>query len=121
MSIVIDPELYEPIYKDGTYQDSIPFQLNIGVRCPCGSRRDKIFTISSKLKQHFRSIKHQQWLAHINDNRVNYYKQALEQEDTIKNQKIIIGNMEKEIINYKKQIEEIKKPEVPTLDLLGIN
>ena len=52
-----------------------------------------------------------------NNNRINYYRDNLEHEKTIRNQKLYIARLEKKIIKLKK---EINKPHVPVANLLDL-
>ena len=98
MDIVIEPELYCPNVNDtGNYIDKIPTFIHCGIRCGCGSRRDKVFTSYTTFAAHIKTKHHQKWLMEVNMNRANYYVENRRLEDTVMNQRLIIAKLEKEI------------------------
>lgn len=115
MELVTEPDIYTPTFKDNIYQDKIPFDFTNGIRCPCCTRKDKRYD-KKQFKIHMNAKKHKEWISHLNENRVNYYQISIQQEDTIKNQKIYIAKLELELKQIKTQ-----KANVPTMDLLGID
>tara|TARA_Y100000389_G_scaffold187015_1_gene207999 strand:- start:343 stop:738 length:396 start_codon:yes stop_codon:yes gene_type:complete len=118
------PLLYEPDYKDGDYIDKIPFDFLTGIKCPCSSYKDVVFKNRSSLKQHFKSKNHEKWINILNENRVNYYSQCLEQQKTLKNQTIIINKKDAEIRNLQYEIirikEQLNTPSAGNIDLLDL-
>jgi septal ring factor EnvC (AmiA/AmiB activator) len=100
MELTIEPEMYCPsIDEMGNYIDKLPCfnAINYGVRCPCGSRKDKIYNSLAVFAAHTKSKCHQKWLNHININKTNYYSENETLKNTIQNQKWIIAKMEKDI------------------------
>ena len=73
----------------------------------------------SQFKIHLNAKKHKEWICHLNENRVNYYKTSLEQAETIKNQKIYIAKLELELKLRDERTRIVNN--VPTIDLLGID
>jgi hypothetical protein len=67
--------------------------------CPCGSRKDKSYDTTSKFSVHIKSKSHQKWLSNLNANKVNYYVENEKLMETIKNQRIIIAKLEKDVSN----------------------
>ena len=122
MDLTVQPEYYSAtIDSQGNYVDYIPsFQLKNGIRCLCGSRKDKIYNNSNAFITHTKSQHHKSWLEHLNNNKMNYYKENREMRDLIHNQKIIIGNYEKEINSLKAVVNHLekKKEVLTTIDLL---
>jgi CRISPR/Cas system CMR-associated protein Cmr5 small subunit len=122
MDLAIQPEFYTAtIDNHGNYVDYIPsFQMKNGIRCMCGSRKDKIYNNSNAFITHTKSQTHKSWIEYLNNNKMNYFKENREMKDIIHNQKIIIGNYEKDILSLKAVIEHLeKKKEVLTsIDLL---
>ena len=118
MSLVTEPDVYAPTFRDNIYQDQMPFDFTNGIRCPCSTRKDKKYD-PKQFKSHLNAKKHKAWLSHLNENRVNFYRKSLEQEDTIKNQRLYIAKLQLEL----KQSEERSKHKiiVPVTDLLGID
>lgn len=100
MDIVVEPDIYSPIMDDkGNYIDKIPsfnYSKN-GLRCPCGTRKDKTYDCSSYFSNHIKTKSHQKWLAELNANKSNYYIENIKLRDTINNQKLIIAKFEKDI------------------------
>jgi hypothetical protein len=76
---------------------------------------------------HIKSKSHQKWLSNLNANKVNYYVENEKLMETIKNQRIIIAKLEKDVsnkiltIDYLTQQLNNNKPllkNVPTANLL---
>jgi hypothetical protein len=100
MDLVVEPDTYTPSMDDvGNYIDKIPTTqvLKRGIRCPCGSRKDKIHHSYSAFSLHIKTKTHQKWLEDVNNNKTNYYIENRELKDTLANQRLIIANLEKEI------------------------
>ncbi len=99
MELVVEPDLYSPIINDsGNYCDKIPsFISQKGIRCACGSRRDKIYDSHSTFSNHLKIKTHQKWLEGLNLNKANYYTENIKLKELINNQKLIIAKLEKDI------------------------
>ena len=94
MELVVEPDIYSPnIDESGNYIDSIPC-MRKGLRCPCGSRRDKIYETYSVFSAHIKTKTHQKWLTTLNQNKANYYVDNIRLKETIDNQKLIIARLE---------------------------
>jgi hypothetical protein len=95
--IATQAELYAPsIDSLGNYIDRIPpFQR--GIRCPCGSRKDKIYDTVGIFSSHIKSKHHQRWLEAVNSNKANYYVESEHMKETVQMQRLIIAKMEKEL------------------------
>lgn len=90
MEITVEAELYTPsIDEKGSYIDKIP-PIRYGLRCPCGSRRDKVYDTRAIFTSHIKSKCHQNWLDTLNTNRTNYYAENEVQKTLIENQRSII-------------------------------
>jgi hypothetical protein len=102
MELATEPDIYSPsIDEFGNYIDKIPVFNTIknGIRCPCGSRKDKAYETNSIFSSHIKSKTHQKWLSNLNLNKANYYIENEKQKETIQNQRIMIAKMDKEIQN----------------------
>jgi hypothetical protein len=102
MELVTEPDIYTPSISDnGNYVDKIPSFNNLknGLRCPCGARKDKTYDTYSTFSSHIKTKCHQNWLNNLNLNKANYYIENEELKDTLHNQRIIIGKLEKDIQN----------------------
>ena len=129
MDLIVEPDIYSPSIDDnGNYIDKIPSFTNIknGLRCPCGTRRDKTYDCSSYFATHIKTQTHKKWLSNLNTNKSNYYIENIQLRETINNQKLIIAKFEKEIntnlktINYlTKQL--VAKDEVNNIDVDFLN
>ena len=100
MDLITESDIYSPnIDANGKYIDKIPsFHIyKNGLRCPCGSRKDKTYDCASYFNSHIKTKTHQKWLENINANKTNYYIENIKLLDTINNQKLIIAKMEKDI------------------------
>jgi hypothetical protein len=123
MELALEPETYSPSIDDaGNYVDKIP-PIRHGIYCACGSRKDKLYDTTAKFRTHIGTKIHQKWMADLNMNRANFYVENIKLEDTIKQQRILIAQMEKELIMKSKTIdlltERLIQPQKPEIDLLG--
>ena len=123
MDLTTQPEYYTAtIDSHGNYVDYIPsFQMKNGIRCMCGSRKDKIYNSSNAFITHTKSQTHKNWMEQLNNNKMNYFKENREMKELIHNQKLIIGNYEKEINSLKAVVEHFEKKKevsITTVDLL---
>ena len=95
MDLVVEPEYYTPsIDDDGSYIDKIPsfHLLQNGIRCLCGSRKEKIFNQYSSFAAHIKTGCHRNWLISINQN--NTIEQLTQHNCTLKEK------YDKEIVRY---------------------
>jgi hypothetical protein len=102
MELVTEPDTYSPSMDDmGNYIDNIPSFAAIkhGIRCPCGSRRNKVYESYSIFSQHIKSKSHQTWLQHVNLNKANHYIENEELKTTVQQQRLVIAKLEKELQN----------------------
>ena len=100
MEIALEPEMYAPgMDETNQYIDRIPCSILIkqGIRCPCGSRKDKSFTSNQGFIQHIKTKTHQRWLADLNLDRANHYVENIHLKDAMANQRLIIAKMEKDL------------------------
>ena len=100
MELTLVPELYSPNIDDnGNYIDKIPSFKNItqGLSCPCGTRKDKLYTTNSTFASHIKTKCHQSWLSSLNLNKANYYIENEKMKELIYNQKMVIAKLEKDI------------------------
>ena len=108
MDLIIEPDIYSPsIDEDGNYIDKIPSTANmkLGLRCPCGCRKDKVYETPSVFSSHIKTKSHQKWLADLNLNKANYYVENEKLRETIHNQKMVIAKLEKDINNRNMTID----------------
>ena len=108
MDLIVESDIYTPNIDDkGNYIDKIPSFNNLknGLRCPCGTRKDKVYDCMSYFANHIKTKTHQKWLFDMNANKSNYYTENIQLKDTITNQRLIIAQMEKEINQKLKAID----------------
>jgi inner membrane protein involved in colicin E2 resistance len=102
MDLCVEPDTYIPSIDDaGKYVDKIP-SFNVikkGLRCPCGSRKDKVYETHKVFSAHINTKIHQKWLADLNLNRTNYYIENEQLKITLHNQRLIIAKLEKDLQN----------------------
>jgi hypothetical protein len=100
-AIATQSDIYSPgINSEGIYVDKIPPQHAFsasGLRCPCSTRKDKVFWTRQNFAIHIRSKRHQTWLGELSLENENLYVKSQEMEKTIKEQKILIARLEREI------------------------
>uniref|UniRef100_A0A6C0HWF3 Uncharacterized protein n=1 Tax=viral metagenome TaxID=1070528 RepID=A0A6C0HWF3_9ZZZZ len=108
MDLIIEPDIYSPsIDEHGNYIDKIPSNANmkLGLRCPCGCRKDKVYETPSVFSSHIKTKSHQKWLADLNLNKANYYVENEKLRETIHNQKMVIAKLEKDVVNRNMTID----------------
>jgi len=127
MELAVESDIYSPSIDDkGNYVDRIPSFNNIknGLRCPCGTRKDKTYDCTTYFSNHIKTKSHQKWLSDMNTNKSNFFLENISLKDTINNQKQIIGKLEKEVqiklktIDYLTQQLMNKETENGVIDLL---
>jgi hypothetical protein len=99
MDLALEPDIYSPNIDDkGNYVDKIPSFTNLknGIRCPCGTRKDKTYDCTAYFTTHIKTKTHQKWLTDLNTNKANYYTENIQLKETICSQRQIIANLEKE-------------------------
>jgi hypothetical protein len=109
MELALEPSVYCPsIDATGRYIDKIPSFNSIlsqGLRCPCGSRKDKSYNNYNVFYQHCKTQHHQKWLAHLNENRTNHYIECEELKGLVENQKLVIAQMDSDLRNKNMTID----------------
>jgi hypothetical protein len=106
MELIVEPELYAPsINENGDYIDKVPASIKNGILCPCGSRKDKVYDNSASFSAHMKTKIHSRWLVSLNLNKSNFYTENIRLEELVKNQRIIIGKLEKELNTKSKTID----------------
>lgn len=130
MELIVESDIYTPIIDDkGNYIDKIPSfnYLKNGLRCPCGTRKDKTYDCTSYFASHIKTKTHQKWLSDMNCNKSNFYTENVQLKDTIMNQRFIIAKLEKEInvkiktIDYLTQQLVSKEPCIQEINLLDFD
>ena len=112
MELVTEPDLYSPsIDNFGNYIDKTPSFNNIkcGIRCPCGTRRDKTYDTSSAFSTHTKSKSHKKWLDNLNLNKTNYYVENEKLKQIVQDQRMIIAKMDIELQNKITTIDYLTK------------
>ena len=96
MDLNLTPDNYTPnISEDGKYIDNKTCVFpQIGLICPCTNR---IYLTREKLIQHIKCQKHIRWLEQINLEHKNYFRRCIEHEQTIRQQRLLIAELEKKI------------------------
>lgn len=84
-------------------------------------RRDKIYDTVSSFSAHTKTKAHQKWLAILTANKSNYYADALRLEECVKQQRIIIAKLEREIHVKSKTIDILTERLMPTVDLMNFD
>ena len=108
MALVVEPDLYAPsIGDDGRYVDKVPTINNFknGLRCPCGTRRDKVYDTNSNFNKHIKCNAHKQWLVDLNTNSHNFYAETHALKQVVHEQKLMIANQQKDIMGKNATID----------------
>jgi hypothetical protein len=128
MDITTTPDVYTPSVDDnGNYIDRIPLIHN-GIYCSCGVRKDKVYDNHAKFQSHIKSKIHQKWIVSLNNNKANYYVEALQLKELVEQQKKILTQLENTLqtkiltIDYLTgQLIQKQNQNKPCVDLLDIN
>ena len=104
MELVTEPDTYCPnIDEHGNYADRVPSfntaALANGLRCSCGTRKDKLYTSAAMFSAHIKTKTHEKWLQDLNTNKANFYIENKKLRDLVQSQKIMLGKMEVELAN----------------------
>lgn len=126
MDLIVESDIYAPTMDDlGNYIDKIPSFIHLpnGLRCPCGSRKDKVYETNALFSSHIKTKKHKAWLTNVNLNKTNYYVENEKLKETIQNQKMIIATYEKALNNKKLIIHSLlqQMPPISANDSVTVN
>ena len=104
MELATEPDTYSPnIDHHGSYADKVPSfntaALANGLRCSCGTRKDKVYTSAAMFASHIKTKTHEKWLQDLNANKANFYIENKKLRDLIQSQKIMLGRMEVDLMN----------------------
>jgi alpha-N-acetylglucosamine transferase len=108
MELIVDSDIYIPgMDQQGNYIDSATSQSRYpnGIKCPCGSRKDKTYYAGPVFTAHTKTKSHQKWIDQLNASKMNYYSETLKQADTIHSQKLVIANLSRTLEIKNKLIE----------------
>jgi hypothetical protein len=129
MDLQVESDIYEPNIDDcGDYSDYLPTSSKFknGLRCPCGTRKEHIFDTRSSFSGHIKTKTHQKWISDLNTNKMNYFTENINLNETIANQKLIIAKLQREndenlklIVHLTKKIEIKENPNV--IDLISFD
>lgn len=102
MELVTEPDVYSPNIDDnGNYVDKLPSfntsALANGIRCPCGTRKDKVYISAPLFSAHCKSKTHEKWIQELNTNKSNFFTENQKLREVIHAQKIMIGKLELEV------------------------
>ena len=111
MELATVPDTYSPSIENGNYVDRVPLfntaALVNGLRCSCGTRKDKIYTSAPMFTAHIKTKKHGEWLEDLNANKINYFIQNKQLRDLAQSQKIMIVKMQVELANKDRIIDNL--------------
>jgi len=102
MELIVESDTYAPVLSEsGKYEDCIPrFGANVsGYYCPCGARKDKVYTSSSVMTCHLKTKTHQKWIESLNLNRANHFVENQKLKETVASQRTIIARQDKTILS----------------------
>jgi len=129
MELVVEPDIYSPSINDNSeYVDCIPSfnQIKKGLKCPCASRKNKVYETKTMFTSHVKTKTHQDWLQLLNLNRENLFVENEKLKETVYSQRLIIAQFEKEITSKNMTIcyltNQLNKQTVATVEnLLDLN
>jgi predicted RNase H-like nuclease (RuvC/YqgF family) len=93
-------EKYKPqLDENGNYIDKLPLKEHIlrGIKCECSNNS---YNTCAKLKTHFNTIRHKEWLSNMNHIKNNLHIENNNFHEVIKQQKEQIIEYQKKIIEY---------------------
>ena len=95
-SIVVTPDIYTPnVSEEGKYVDTLTcFFPHTGILCMCTGRA---YSTRDKFTQHTKCQRHIKWLEQLNLDNKNHFRRCMQQEQTIKQQRFLIAEMEKKL------------------------
>jgi hypothetical protein len=109
MDLTVQPDTYVPsIDENGNYIDKI-ILFTHGLRCLCGSRKDKVYDSNAAFSAHIKTKTHTKWLEYLNLNKANYYVESENLKITVRNQRVIIAKLEKDLQNKSATIDYLTK------------
>ena len=126
MDLIVEPDIYSPsVDNNGNYVDKIPSFNNLknGLRCPCGTRKDKCYETAINFSTHIKTKKHVKWLSDVNLNRANYFVENMNLRETINSQKLVISKLDNDLHNKSLTIDYLtaqllNKQTIPKVDNL---
>ena len=130
MDLIAEPDIYEPsMGQNRDYIDKLPniHKFKNGLRCACGTRKEQVFYNKQSFAIHLKSKTHAKWLDSVNENKLNYYTENIQLQETINNQKIIIARLQKEndenirLIAHLTKKMEMREPANIVVDLLSFD
>ena len=108
----------------GNYIDKVPsfHIIKKGLRCPCGSRKDKVYETHVMFTSHIKTKTHQLWLTGVNTNKMNYFVENEKLNETIQNQRLIIAKMERDLTTKAATIDYLTQQLVRSnTNLISVN
>lgn len=106
-TVAVTPDDYLPyMNSDGVYIDKISTQIK-SIRCGCGT--NTIFTTNSKLKSHFKTNIHREWLILLNLEKHNHLKELEKYKTLCNSQKKIIQSQQEIIVKNETLILQQQK------------
>ena len=112
MEMSLESDTYAPAISDtGKYTDCMPrFGEGVsGYYCPCGTRKDKLYTTSSIMSSHMKTKTHQKWIELLNLNRTNYLVENAKLKETVLSQQKIIARQDIAISSKDSTIDYLTK------------
>jgi len=111
MDLSLVPDTYVPsVDQFGNYIDKIPaFVKTVAIICPCGARREKTYTTKTSFTNHIGTKTHQAWLQSLNANKSNFFAENEANKETVRMQRLLIAQLEKELETKKVTIEYLKR------------
>ena len=112
MEMSLESDTYAPTISDtGKYTDCMPrFGANVpGYYCPCGTRKDKLYTTASIMSSHMKTKTHTKWLELLNLNRTNYLVENAKLNETVLSQQKIIAKLDIAIVSKDATIDYLTK------------
>jgi len=110
MQLATQSDFYSPsIDFSGKYIDKIP-SFNIlksGLRCLCGSRKDKTYETHAMFSNHIKTKTHQAWILNLNENKTNHYIENENLKIIVQEQRLIIARIDKELSQLKDKNKDL--------------
>lgn len=110
-TLALQAELYEPqMNSDGLFYDALPYDADnlSSWKCNCNNRR-KTYHSKSRLKAHFKTKHHKEWLKQKNNKKNDDMEELNKLRKETKTQKIVIGQLSNELSIQKNIISDFMK------------
>lgn len=111
MALITDSDVYSlKMNAEGLYEDDIPstsyFTNEKQLKCPCNHNH---FKVRACLVSHTKTAIHRKWIESQNANRNNHHAELEAEKKTVREQKIMIAQMQRDIAKLEREKRDLLK------------